>query len=90
MILTADTHGGIKMEYVKLETKTGDTICLEILPSQQESGREQQVASRSKNKDIPTYQAESFFRTVTGFAHDISEKLSLALVLTWTREKYYQ
>lgn len=70
-----DTHGGIKMEYVKLETKTGDTICLEILPSQQESGREQRVASRSKNKDIPTYQAESFFRTVTGFAHGISEKL---------------
>lgn len=63
------------MEYVKLETNTGEIICLEIFPSQQESGREQQVASRNKNKDVPIYQAESFFRTVTGFARGISEKL---------------
>ncbi len=70
-----DIHGGTKMEYVKLEMKTGEIIYLEIFPSQQESGRERQVASRSKNKTIPTYQAESFFKTVTGFAHGISEKL---------------
>lgn len=63
------------MEYVRLETETGEIICFETPSPTQESRREQPVASRRIIKNFPTYRAEAFFNTVCGFANSMCEKL---------------
>ncbi len=63
------------MEYVKLQTETGEIICFEIHSKAQEASREQQVASHRKIKESLVYKAESFFDTISGFANGMCKKL---------------
>ena len=62
------------MEYVKIETKNGESIYFEIPSKTKDGNREQQVAAHKRIKEVLVCKAESFLDNVAGFADDICQK----------------